>query len=97
MIRAVHFSDIRDFREKRMAGSVHFTAPGDQGEGHLWFFCPCGCGLQQRILVGNGFKPAAIVSSWCWDGKSDSATLTPSVNIEGHWHGWLRGGYWESC
>ena len=99
MIRAIHFADIGEFRKSRVPGSVHFTNhvdhPNEQGT--LLFFCPCGCGAQNRITVGEGFKPNIHAPSWHWDGNRVDPTLKPSVNVEGHWHGWLRGGYWEVC
>ena len=97
MIRAIHFPDKQAFREARVPGSVHFTPGAAGAELHMWFFCPCGCGLQGCIRVGHGFKPASDGASWNWDGNAGSATLHPSVNQVGHWHGWLRNGYWESC
>jgi len=30
--------------------------------------------------------------SWEWDGNQDKPTLTPSVNVVGIWHGWVRAG-----
>jgi hypothetical protein len=29
---------------------------------------------------------------WQWDGNREAPTLTPSVNVVGRWHGWLREG-----
>jgi len=48
------------------------------------------------LLAGKNFKPAQG-PSWNWNGSSSAPTLTPSVNHEGHWHGWLTAGVWVSC
>lgn len=29
---------------------------------------------------------------WQWDGNREAPTLTPSINVVGRWHGWLRNG-----
>lgn len=36
----------------------------------------------------SGNKPPV----WQWDGNRESPTLTPSINVIGRWHGWLREG-----
>lgn len=35
--------------------------------------------------------------SWEFDGNEDSPTLTPSVNAEGQWHGFITAGRAVSC
>lgn len=40
-----------------------------------------------RIPVTGTQEP-----KWDWDGNRDKPTLTPSINVIGRWHGWLRGG-----
>jgi len=39
------------------------------------------------IILGNS-EP----SHWGWDGNKEAPTLTPSINVIGRWHGWLREG-----
>lgn len=29
---------------------------------------------------------------WQWNGNREAPTLTPSINVVGRWHGWLREG-----
>jgi len=29
---------------------------------------------------------------WQWDGNREAPTLSPSINVIGRWHGWLRAG-----
>lgn len=97
MIRAIHFPDRAAFADKRLPGSFWLSAPdADDGLQRFWYCCPCGCGRTAPLLVGNGFKPVNG-PSWNWNGSASEPTLTPSVNHKGHWHGWLRGGYWEAC
>lgn len=35
--------------------------------------------------------------SWTWDGNLEKPTLTPSIHRVGHWHGYLRDGFFQSC
>jgi len=37
--------------------------------------------------TGNDVPPV-----WKWDGNKNAPTLTPSINVIGVWHGWLREG-----
>lgn len=34
---------------------------------------------------------------WQWDGNRESPTLSPSINVIGRWHGWLRAGKLETA
>ncbi|MDY6979357.1 MAG: DUF6527 family protein [Pseudomonadota bacterium] len=33
---------------------------------------------------------------WQWDGNREKPTLSPSLHLPGHWHGYLRGGEFKS-
>lgn len=95
MIRAIRFTDRKEFMAQRLAGSISFDREADQVA--LSFWCPCGCDALARIQVGEGVKPPAS-PSWEWNGSETEPTLNPSVRqLNCGWHGWLRGGYWESC
>lgn len=83
------------FSAENIPGSFYLTPADEDGEQCMHFRCPCGCGHRSLILVGDGFKPTGG-PSWQWNGSLAAATLTPSVHREGHWHGWLRNGMWES-
>lgn len=101
-MRAIPYTDRTRHRQDKLPGAVFFTDPGDAGVSALWFICPCGCGLVQRITVGVEHKPHMAGPSWRWNGSTSEPTLHPSVNIERNeicpgWHGWLRDGYWERC
>ena len=68
-------------------------------DGYIGLACP-GCGQCSAMRVGNP-KPAES-PSWLLTGdKSDPTTLTlsPLINCVGccGWHGYLRGGVFESC
>lgn len=95
MVRAIFFPEMAEFREKRLPGSITAGQPDSHGEVQFWYCCPCGCGVIAPITAGVNFKPARQ-PSWRWNGSQTEATLHPSVNHVGHWHGWLRDGYWES-
>lgn len=95
MIRALHIPAKVDWEAKKLPGSFWLSEPLPDRTRHFWFFTPDGSGQKQVITVGHGFKPA-ISPSWEWNGNLLSPTLSPSVNIKGLWHGWLRNGYWEA-
>lgn len=66
----------------------------------LGFCCP-GCGRWGAVLVGNP-KPVTRPSWEATDGDpADPTTLTlsPSIHCVGccGWHGYLRGGAFQSC
>ncbi|PCH70268.1 MAG: hypothetical protein COC12_08415 [Rhodobacteraceae bacterium] len=96
MIRAIHFTDLAEMREKRLAGSIYAGKPDDDGEIAFWYCCPCGCGLIAPLNAGRNFKPSGAGASWNWNGSQTEASLIPSVNHVGHWHGWLTDGYWKA-
>lgn len=95
-IRALHFSDRAEFLKARHRGSFHLEPRQMPGLFELHYFCPCGCGLENRLLVGEGHKPGGARPSWIWNGSKAEPTLKPSVNMIDHWHGYLRDGYWET-
>ena len=74
------------------------TQPGDvfeeTSEGLLWFICPCGS-CRGRSFLKLGKK--AGVPSPSWDFDRETVTLHPSLNMVGHWHGWLKNGQWSEC
>lgn len=97
MIRAIHFPDRGRWAEYRTPGSFIVLPYGSGGRAMLAAFCPCGCGRQFALLVGEGHKPGGDRPSWRWNGSLTEPTLDPSVNQVGHWHGWLRDGYWRQA
>lgn len=99
MIRALYnAADRADaFDRNRHPGSFMLIPRQTPGLFEFDYFCPCGCGVQGSLLIGEGFKPGGERPSWRWNGSRTEPTLDPSVNHVGHWHGWLRNGYWEVC
>lgn len=95
MIRAIYFSDLAEMREKRLPGRIAIGQPAEHSQIDFWYCCPCGCGKISVLLVGKKFKPSSSSATWNWNGSETEATLTPSVNHVGHWHGWLTDGYWR--
>lgn len=92
-VPAKHLSK-EEFRASNVPGSFYVSPPDPTDrEQTFWYCCPCGCGAQGPLTVGNGFKPADS-PSWNWNGSLDRPTLEPSVNHERHWHGYLRNGEW---
>lgn len=97
MIRAIWFPDPDSFDRHKTPGSFQIGARTESGLFHLVYYCPCGCGLLNRLLVGKEFKPGGARPGWRWNGSVSEPTLDPSVNVVGHWHGWLRNGYWRQA
>ncbi len=77
-----------------------------------FFFSKCVVEGQERDtlvirLPGNhplshdGGSPIPLEISgpraWAFDGNREAPTLSPSVHVVGHWHGWIRAGRFESC
>lgn len=96
MIRAIPYIDRDQFELHETPGSFFLTDREDRDLFEMEYFCPCGCGILGRLLLGKHHKPGGDRASWHWNGSSTEATLTPSVHHRGHWHGHLRDGYWEA-
>lgn len=74
----------------RAPGLLMFAGNGDS---RVLYSCPCGCGAAGALRVGENEKPAES-PSWAWTGGKEKTTFHPSVHHIGHWHGWLKDGYW---
>ena len=96
MKRATHYLDRNAFLRDRRAGSFWISDPEEDGSQSFLVFCPCGCGDRSRLTIGRGFKPKHG-PSWTWNGRCDAPELSPSVDWQNHWHGWLRAGVWRPC
>ena len=94
-LRALFYTSLEEFREKRHPGSFYLANADGRGEWAMWYCCPCGCGHIEPLTVGAGFKPPSS-PSWNWNSSKTEPTLSPSVNRKGHWHGHLRDGCWVS-
>lgn len=96
MIRAIYYEDRETFRRDEVPGSFMLHDREFNNLFEFTYFCPCGCGIEGRLLIGKGHKPGGERPSWLWSGSTSEPDLTPSVNHRGHWHGYLRDGYWVS-
>jgi hypothetical protein len=71
-----------------------------QGEvAGIIYVCPCGCGSQGYLRLRGAPRPPEEAGrpSWIWDGNREAPTLDPSVHHVGHWHGYLRAGFWTQA
>lgn len=59
----------------------------------MYVCLPNECTAILRLMPKTDMEQPA----WQWDGNEDKPTLTPSVNAEGIWHGWVRAGRLVSC
>lgn len=69
----------------KVAGAFHYDGI------YFQYRCPCGCHNVFTIPAIVGPKQS---SAWEFNGDLSNPTLSPSVHIIGHWHGWLRDGNW---
>jgi hypothetical protein len=95
MVRAIQFLDLDDMRRTNLSGSFFLQARQIRGLFEMFYLCPCGCAVEGKLLIGEGHKPGGARPSWNWNGSKASPTLQPSVHHKGHWHGYLKDGYWE--
>jgi hypothetical protein len=58
-------------------------------DNHYAFHCP-GCGHAHAVTV-NGKKNGSN-ASWEWNGSMDKPTFTPSLNVVGYCHSFVRDG-----
>lgn len=63
---------------------------------YFTYVCPCGCKSIGNLRAALNEKPADG-PSWSFDGNYDNPTLHPSINHIGHWHGWLKNGWWTQA
>lgn len=96
-IKARYIADYDEWENAFEDGAFTLGAMSVGGVRDFYYTCPCGCGCSGLLLVGEGFKPESEQPSWNWNGSTDAATLTPSVNHVNHWHGFLTCGEWTSC
>ncbi|WP_226779530.1 DUF6527 family protein [Oceaniglobus trochenteri] len=96
-LRALHYTDRVQFECQANPGSFMLESRRASGRFEFVYFCPCGCGLKNRLLIGELHKPTGPRPSWRWNGSRTAPSLDPSVHHIDHWHGWLRDGYWEVC
>lgn len=85
------------FRQNRHPGSFVLLPRHLPGLFDFESFCPCGCVQRYVLLIGDQFKPGGDRPSWRWNGSRTEPTLDPPVHHVGHWHGWLRDGYWRAA
>lgn len=93
-------------RAGRLRESLHDL--NENGEVGDWCFEDNRGRLYMFLAYPNGYYPESweVVSLplsgdqhpvWQWDGNREAPTLTPSINVVGRWHGFLRNGKLETC
>ena len=63
-----------------------------------------GAGRRLRVWVPGAPHAIAIPlhegapegEAWGWNGNTDKPSVTPSINVQGIWHGYMREGRLES-
>ncbi len=93
-VEAKRVDDFFDSDEGRRPGAFKFFTVDGKRAGFN-FRCPCGA---CEHIGGVRFSPPSSTAGWTWAGNLEAPTIHPSVDLNnGHWHGWLRAGKWESC
>ena len=81
--------DLHDLLENGQLGDWCFS----HDEVNLWFRYPDPNGEERGEPVRINIRPTEKEPQcWQWDGNREAPTLTPSINVIGRWHGWLRAG-----
>src|ERR1700755_2440358 len=50
-----------------------------------------------HLYVTSAQTPNDQKPAWEWDGNKEAPTLSPSINVIGRWHGYLRNGKLETA
>ena len=64
--------------------------------GHILPDEPLPHDIVHLYLCKEGETPTRT-PSWIWNGNREAPTLTPSINVIGRWHGWLKAGKLETA
>lgn len=87
-VRAEERADVWELEE----GEFFYSRKGQQ----MYFnvSLPGGC----PIWIPIEQRPAEVPGhGWAWDGNIDRPTLSPSINTNGYWHGFVIAGCMVSC
>lgn len=77
--------------DRRPGAFKYFAADDGLSVAGMNFRCPCPCARLTTIYFTGHAE--ANDPSWDWDGNRERPTLSPSLHAVGHWHGYLRGGF----
>jgi hypothetical protein len=82
---------VPNFSSAKNAGDFYWSAPNlPTTERRLSFICPCGCGALAGVRVIQ--STSRVEGFWEWDGNLEKPTISPSIKITNHWHGYLTKG-----
>lgn len=65
----------------------------DTGDGAILHWCP---GCKSRHIIET-LEPNGNGAVWSWDGNAEAPTFSPSINIVGRCHYFIRAGMIEFC
>ncbi len=65
---------------------------GDEAPSRFSFRCPTHPQNRCEGMLIRAGEHANTHPSWLWDGNREAPTFSPSVNCEGCWHGYIKGG-----
>jgi hypothetical protein len=87
---------------KRSAKDLWDLEPGEfffsRQLGQMYFNCALPSGAACRIPIRPLIDPKVNGGhSWEWNGNIESPTLSPSIHLVGHWHGYVTAGRMVSC
>lgn len=58
----------------------------------IWVHVPHHDAMMGLVRLPISSTGSDVPPVWAWDGNKEKPTLTPSINVIGVWHGWLRAG-----
>lgn len=78
-----HYEDGKEFVNNSKPGDWFFFEGGD-----IYIHIP-GVG---RCQFNLNLDPEYSPPRWKWDGNREAPTITPSLHVVNHWHGWMKNG-----
>ena len=58
----------------------------------IWVHVPHTDAMKGLVRLPISLTGSAVPPVWQWDGNKEAPTLSPSINVIGVWHGWLKNG-----
>jgi len=95
--RGRRMKDVDDLIENGKIGDFCFVEK-ENGDLDIWLrYPPSELDKGFPNVVRLPLKSEAGGLTWDFNGNMETPTLSPSIRIEGHWHGFLRAGVLSTC
>ena len=84
-----------------MGDKIFELKPGEwqfvDGYTAIWVHAPNTDAMMGLVRLPISPAGSAVPPVWQWDGNKEAPTLSPSIDVIGVWHGWLRAGKLETA